>query len=73
MRAWSRLPWSGMGEIADQFVSGDEAGFGAVLDGPVGDGDDEVRLAGTGRTGDVMLTDPVLSAPTLGIRSTVVS
>jgi hypothetical protein len=39
----------GPGELVDELCSGDEASVEAVLDGTVGDGDGQVRLAAPGR------------------------
>ena len=61
------------------FEGVDEVGQRSVVDpAPAlgrGDGqaDREVRLSDAGRTGDVVLTDRVLSSTILGIRSAVVS
>src|SRR5690606_23801503 len=39
-------------KVTDQLIGGGEASLEAVLDCPVGDGDGQMRLSATGRTGD---------------------
>ena len=68
-------PSGGLGllERVHQVGQGSEVDLAPVLGGRDRQADRQVRLADPGRTGDVVLTNPLLSSATPGIRYAVVS